>query len=668
MKKIAALAGQLRSTDEETRRSAVLELGGSPFEMAKDYLFAAMGDESWRVRKEAVDALLTAQVSESVLEEIVGLMASHDNAGLRNSAVEALQRMGSLSVPVLCRHGEDRDHDVRKFVLDILGNIGDPAAVPVLVKALDDPDPNVSAAAAENLGNIGDGSAVPFLVQALEKTDIWLRYTILDALGRIGGPVPMAAIAPMAGENFLKKAVFDCLGAIGAAEAVPLLLEGIRERVRNVRESAVIALMKVRARLSEKEAELLVDRKLAECNGAPFVEGLLASLETSDRNLREALVGVLGLIGDERGVAGLLDACRDDRLRKSAFQALKGMGEKAAPAIIGRYPGADDDGRCVIASICGELRFSHCGPLLANGMKGDNPLLRRASVAAAGKYGDPGLIGDIVPLLDDCEHEVREGAVEALSRLAEVGREGVQQTAGSLLLSGNPEKRCNAARLFAALEDGERLSLLIKDEDAAVRRNAVNALGSMKSVSTIGNLLMALVDEDADVRVAVAEALGESESEEFVAPLLLVLKDEDLSVRCAALKSLGKLGHGSAREAIMELLDRETDGLIIITALDSLARIGGEGVMERVRRGLESSDEEVVKTAMEILSVHGNDWLDECREMLLSHPHWDVRRNFIRMMASSQGEKALPLLRSALGIEADDLVREQILDILDRYQ
>jgi hypothetical protein len=37
-------------------------------------------------------------------------------------------------------------------------------------------------------------------------------------------------------------------------------------------------------------------------------------------------------------------------------------------------------------------------------------------------------------------------------------------------------------------------------------------------------------------------------------------------------------------------------------------------------------------------------------------------------MALKLGEKALPRLKSALDCEADDLVREQILDIMDRYQ
>jgi HEAT repeat protein len=666
--KIEALAGQLRSPDEETRRSTVTCLAGHPLEETRDYLFAALGDESWRVRKEAVDALLASPVSEEITEDIVALLAAHDNAGLRNSAVEALERLGSRAVPVLCRHGGDADHDVRKFILDILGSIGDAGALPLLISALADPEPNVCAAAAENLGKIGDSRAVPQLLQALEKTDIWLRYTILEALGRIGKPVPMSVIAPMAGENLLKKAVFDCLGAIGDGEAIPLLMEGIRERVRNVREAAVAALMKVRERLPESERMLLVDGRLREFNGAPFVEGLLGSLDASDRDLLEALAGVLGLIGDERAIGELLHLCREERMRACALQAIRSMGEKAAATIMARYPAGDDDERCFIAYLCGELRFPACAPLLVAGMRGESSLLRRVSAIAAGKSGLPGMITDITPLLEETDPGVRDGAIEALSLLAKEEGEAVQRIAVRLAATGDPEKRRDAALLFSALADADRLSLLIKDEDPMVRRAAVNALAGIRNEAGVGHLLLALVDEDPDVRSAAAGALGEAGGEEVLAPLLLVLKDEDTGVKCAALKSLARLGHGGALQAVVDLLQSATDGLLTITALETVVGIGGEGVLGVVKKALENRDEEVVKTAIDILSRHGDEWLDAFGERLLSHPHWDVRRCFIRIMALKLGEKALPRLKSALDCEADDLVREQILDIMDRYQ
>jgi HEAT repeat protein len=75
-----------------------------------------------------------------------------------------------------------------------------------------------------------------------------------------------------------------------------------------------------------------------------------------------------------------------------------------------------------------------------------------------------------------------------------------------------------------------------------------------------------------------------------------------------------------------------------------------------------------VKAAIEILSRDGDDWLDEYGDKLLAHPHWDVRRSIIMAMVALQGEKALPRLRSVLEIESDDLVKETITEIMDRFQ
>ena len=661
------LIEQLRSPDEETRRLAVVGLAEYPLAEAKEAFFVAMGDVSWRVRKEAVDAVLAGAASMEVMEALIGMLASQENAGLRNSAVEALERLGTLAVQALCRHIGDSDHDVRKFVIDILGSIGDAAAVPLLIHALDDPDPNVSASAAENLGKIADPRAVSPLVQALAKSDVWLRYTILEALSRIGKPVPIEVIIPLAAENLLKKAVFDCLGTIGDAEAVPILVEGLKEKVRNAREAAATALIKVRERLPDDLAARSMDTRLKALAGTPFVDGLLASLETSDRGLKEALVRILGLIGDDRSTARLLHGCRDDRLRRYCLLAFGNMGEAGTRSLLQAFPTADDEERCFIAFVCGELKYSGCAPLLRAGMADECAMLRKVCAVAAGKIELASLIEDLVPLLEDDETDVREGAIEALSRLA--AREGAQVLGIANELAGADtfEERRFAAILYAALNDAEKLSLLIKDENAAVRKAAVDSLAELKSPVAVPHLVMALADEDADVRIAAAGALGEIGGDNVLEPLFLALKDEDPWVKCAALKSLGKLGSDRALAEIVETLEHG-EGLVVISALETVAEIGGEKVSELVKKGLGNPDEEVVKAAIEILSRDGDGWLDEYGDKLLAHPHWDVRRSVIMAMAAHRGERALPRLRSVLETESDDLVKETITEIMDRFQ
>jgi HEAT repeat protein len=399
-----------------------------------------------------------------------------------------------------------------------------------------------------------------------------------------------------------------------------------------------------------------------------MVEGLLASLDSADRTLKESLIRLLGLIGDERSIAGLLHECSDDRLRRFAIRSLEKMGDGCAKGIISLYPGGDDELRCIIAFICGELHLAGSEDILAAGMRDDNPLLRRVSAMAAAKGGKGRLAGEIASLLKDTDTSVRSDSIEALALLANEEKEVVDRLAGELASSADPENRRAAALLYGALGREDRLALLIKDEEAKVRKTAVLALAPLQSDNRSNPLMMALVDEDVDVRVAAVTALGESRGEEIVASLLLALKDDDPWVKCAALKSLGKIRHEGAKDAVAELLEGSTNGLLTITALETLSCIGGEGVVERVKGVLESGDEEVINSAMEILSSHGNEWVEEYRERLLSHPHWGVRRNFVKAMAASMGEEAIPHLRQALVSETDSLVREQILAVLDGYR
>ncbi|WP_223909833.1 HEAT repeat domain-containing protein [Geobacter sp. AOG1] len=660
------LTEQLRSSDEEVRRQAVMGMAGRPLAEIRSGIFLALGDSSWRVRKEAVDLLLGSTPDDGVMEELVLMLRSHDNAGLRNSAVETLERLGRLAVPCLSRHINDDDHDVRKFVIDIMGSIGDATPVPLLISALDDGDPNVSAAAAENLGKIGDPRAVSPLVQALGKQDIWLSYTILEALGKIGRPLPMGVISPLVETNLLKKAVFDCLGAVGDAEATPLLVEGLKEKVRNAREAAALAIFKVRGRLND-ETKRRLDDQLRELTGSPFVDGLLASFETAEKPLKEALVMLFGLIGDERAVGPLLQACRDDRLRRNCIQAFTCMGEAGTALLVREFAHAGDEERCFIAYVCGELRYKGCAAILVEGMGSGNPVLRRAAVLACGKTGLTEMVGTIAGLLDDSEPEVREGAIDALARLAEDDRASVLAIAQKMAVTESSERRRDAVILYAALREADRLALLMKDEDMLVRRNAVTALASLRLPESASHFVKALMDEEPDVRIAAAGALGELGGAECLEPLLLTLRDEDPWVKCTVLKSLGKIGGERALGAVMEAMDG-ADGLIMISALEALSFIGGDAALKQVRRTLDDPDEEVVKSAIEILAGSDESILLASSEKILAHPHWDVRSTFIRTLAARLGEQALPYLEKALEIETDDLVKGQIQDIMGRFK
>lgn len=95
--------------------------------------------------------------------------------GVKETAVDALGRIGAAAVPELTAALSDTDPRVRAQAGRALARIGPPAkeAVPILTQRLDDPDEDVRQAAARALGQIGPAAAdaVPALVSLIESTD-----------------------------------------------------------------------------------------------------------------------------------------------------------------------------------------------------------------------------------------------------------------------------------------------------------------------------------------------------------------------------------------------------------------------------------------------------------------------------------------------------------------
>ncbi len=129
-----------------------------------------MADTDWRVRKTAVEALVAIE-GESVITGLIEALSAQDNAGARNSAIEALVQIGGPAVECPACRLDTPDPEVRKFVVDILGEIKDRRAVPALIARLEDADENIRVAAAEALGKIRDRRAVDALLVCLTRPD-----------------------------------------------------------------------------------------------------------------------------------------------------------------------------------------------------------------------------------------------------------------------------------------------------------------------------------------------------------------------------------------------------------------------------------------------------------------------------------------------------------------
>jgi HEAT repeat protein len=650
--------------DEESRRLAVAALAGKPVADVAPALLVAMGDASWRVRKEAVEILLAGELTDALILQLVDLLASEENAGLRNSASEALERLGQRAVPGLCISITAADPDVRKFVVDILGAIGAASAVPFLLPALDDPEPNVVAAVVETLGKIGDPAAVPALIHLLQRDDLFLRFTILEALSHLKCPVPLDAILPLMENSLLKKAVFDCLGAVGTVTATPVLLQGVTEKGRSARESAIIALMRLRDRLPEQDV-VTFDAMLHEMHGSPVIGTLLTTLETAEMPFKRSLVRLLGLTGDSRAMVQLLKASQGDEIGRECQQALRDIGGAGIDALVAYFPLATETEQQQILQVCVSLGIRTCGAILAEGARSPEAEVRAQAIAAVGQLALVDLVPMVAEALEDQDPEVQAAAVSALVRLARHATGAVLPLAMQLAESPSPRDRSAAARLLFPAGGGERLYMLLKDEEASVRTAAVAALAQDDTHAARNALTLALMDETPEVRMAAANTLGAFRAPEAVNPLTLLLDDRDQRVQRTALRNLGLVGDPRAVPAIANFLERAS-GLLRIHAMESLVALAGSEATAIVEQQLASTDEEIVKAAIFLLAAADPQRLAEHHGQLLQHDHWEVRSSMARALGDAMGAAAAPLLQAALAHETDEYVKSQLTMLLDR--
>lgn len=149
------------------------------------------------VRQERIDSLywLMYRSHPLIAPAVIPLLRDKD-AEIRRLAVEVLgENRDRDSVRALRDVLSDRDPRVREAAATALGKLGDHDVVPPLLKLLEDPVTRVRTAAAGALGKIGDPRAIKALVRAMERSDEPAAIASAQALLALGTPEALTAIA-----------------------------------------------------------------------------------------------------------------------------------------------------------------------------------------------------------------------------------------------------------------------------------------------------------------------------------------------------------------------------------------------------------------------------------------------------------------------------------------
>jgi HEAT repeat protein len=670
MKRFETLENAMREQDEESRRQAVESLAEDLTEDSLPLLIEALGDKSWRVRKTAVDVILAYPDPPRAIDRLIAALHAEENVGLRNSAVEALIRMGERVVPALLKHMHDPSHDARKFVIDVLGGIGDPRAVPALVEALEDPDDNVRSDAAEMLGAVGGEESLASLLANLRRDDLLLQFSSLQAIANIGKAVPLEEIAPLLEKPLLRKVAYECLGNIPDPRAVGLLLDGVCDRSQVNHETASAALVRLFHRASLAPFREAIEARVRSRIDAEQVARLVKDLEEAPLGRRICVVQLLGLAADPSATAALLEAALSEDLQNDAFAALLRIGPPAAEALIGEFPRLEGGRRAIACAVLGDIGHPDAQRVLLPAL-GDEPAVGAAAATALGKLGAVGAVQPLIGLLEDCAEEVQEAAVGALVSIGRTHRAEVLRRIKPCAGEGTAVRRANAVRILGDTggEEGvEAIQMAVKDENPLVRRTALEALGRIDFARFEEIFVLSLTDESSEVRQLTAELWGASHHSRVIEKLAPMLDDEDLWVRCAAIRGLGESGDASAVALLRSRLGGD-GGMEMIAALESLVRVGGEAAQEDLCNALRHRDGEVARTAVDLLESMeeaGSGAVTEQVAELLWHENAELRLTAARFLGNRQARGALPSLLVRWEEESDQAVREAIHDAIQR--
>ena len=318
MEKLKNILEMMSADDPEQRRQAAIALGESGVPDAVPHLIGAVGDLDWRVRKTAVESLLTIGGDE-VFEGLYRLLYSGDNAGARNSAAEALIKMGADAARALGERYKEADNDVRKFIVDIIGEIGDRDCAGVLIRALDDKDTNVCTSAIEFLGRMKVKEALGPLVGFLKDGDPWLKFNAAAALGELGDTGAVAPLLEAADDDYLREPALYSLGILADDAAWPALLEALSDRVQVIRELAVKGLSNIYRASGDKPG---LREKFMKKSGGGEVDFIIECAGSEDAPLKLAAGHLLGILREKAAVEALSGLLYLEETREAGKSAL----------------------------------------------------------------------------------------------------------------------------------------------------------------------------------------------------------------------------------------------------------------------------------------------------------------------------------------------------------
>lgn len=660
---------KLKSQNEAERLSAVQFFVQEEKVENKGIFKDILKDDSWRVRKVAVDALKSKTDLDIIATLIKSLKEEHNNINILNSALQILTMSEIDVADTLVNFLMSDDQELRQYAALALGEIKNNKTIPNLLRALKDDDINVRYHAIEALGKMKAKEAVSPILEILETRDFFLAFPAIDALVNIGDERVLSKLVELLDDELLSGPAIDALAVLGNEDAVPYLvcaldyvnismvvsilkaIVSIYERYNEKYGAGDVIADIVKNRISKTGADKIVksldiasdeslhvialilgwlegdviDKALIRIlgktsarkeiidsivrHGQHIINLLIDQINSNDIEIKKSAVIALGRIGDKRAAPGLISLLEDDpELAIISAGALAKIGDRNAfEALLKHIAHRDVGVRQAVISALNSIGHPDMAEKMLIFLKDKDPIVRESAVKIAGYFGYPECIELLIERCTDEAENVRYAAIQCLPFLED---KRVLSIIVNALKKDTPKVRAASAYALGQLEDEEAFFYLkdaVYDTDPWVRYFAAKAMGNCRNPEAIDVLSDILEKETAEhVRISAIESIGKIGGLKAVSVLSGFIKSKNFDVARTAIAGLGTIRHPDALKLLLSMT-HSTDKLIKIETIKALGLIGGPEVINTLKWiAASEEDEDVASEAIESLSLTGS--------------------------------------------------------------
>ena len=479
------------------------------------------GDEAEKLLQKTPVAQHGA-IEDSLIAVVSSPEATQDG---KACACRMLQQIGTEKcIPAVA--GLLKDEVLSHYARLVFERMGNPKADAAMRAALDTAPDTLKVGLMGSLGARRDDKAVKQIQKLAVNGDPAVASAAIGALGRIGGSSSASFLRKLKPAESLQTvyliALLDCARTVKGSDAMPLY--------------ELVLAGKTPQRVGALTGMLAADEKKA-------VALMVDSIKGNDG---EMFSSVLTVVGGEKS----------DRLTQAMAE------------LVGSLPDAK----------------------------------KAALITSLGARGDKAALGSIVPCLNSTNTVVRAAALMAVAKIAD-------QSSVKLLLGLNGGSTDQIAMMPAS---GVNEALIKALADNKLKVPAIGALVARNCVGAVPVFFELINDEDAAVRKTAWNALGSMASENDIAPMAKAafsLKDQaELSEAMAAIRSACAHAKDKAKafDVVAAYYDGTTDPAKA-AIVDMASQAGSPSALELVKKAMQSGNKEIYRNGVRSLA----DWSNE---------------------------------------------------------